>query len=71
MTNLEKLIKIKDAAKMCRNAQKMYFKDRTRENLITSKEFESKLDRLISEYDDYQFIQKTTRRYENYTTFEK
>lgn len=52
MTNFEKLTKIKNAAKMCRNAQKLYFKDRTHENLINSKQFESKLDKLIFEYDE-------------------
>ena len=54
MTIIEKLLQIKVAATKCREAQKMYFKDRTHENLIKSKQLEAELDKLIFEYDEFQ-----------------
>lgn len=54
MTTIEQLTKIKDIAKECREAQRLYFKDKTRENLMKSIQLEQELDRLIFEYDGFQ-----------------
>lgn len=54
MTTIERLTEIKNVAKKCRDAQKMYFKNRTQENLMTSKQLELQLDKLIFEYDGFQ-----------------
>ena len=54
MTYFDKLTEIKNVAKKCRDAQKMYFKDITHENLIKSKQLEQEFDKLIFEYDGFQ-----------------
>lgn len=54
MTYFDKLTEIKNTAKKCRDAQKLYFRFRTHENLIKSKQLEQELDRLIFEYDGFQ-----------------
>lgn len=56
MTSYEKLTEIKNVAKECREAQKLYFMYRTHENLIKSKQLEQKLDKLIFEHDSFQLI---------------
>lgn len=51
---LDLLRKIKKAAAEMRLTQRIYFKERTRENLISAKEAERALDRLLSEIARYE-----------------
>jgi len=43
----DKLLALRSAVKRCRAAQKAYFKNRSKENLVAAKQAEAVLDKLV------------------------